>query len=40
MTYLSQKDYDLIGFEESHRDKKKYNAVLENKKTKRFRESF
>jgi hypothetical protein len=35
MTYLSQKDYHLIGFEESHRDKKKYNAVLENKKTKR-----
>lgn len=35
MTYLSKKDYLLKGFQKSHLHHKKYDAILENKKTKR-----
>jgi hypothetical protein len=31
--YYSMADYDLIAFEKSHLPKKKYNAILANKKT-------
>lgn len=35
MVYYPKKEYELIGFEKSHLLAKKYDAVLENKKTKK-----
>ena len=33
MPYYSKKEYKLLGFEKSTRKNKKYNAILQNKKT-------
>lgn len=33
MVYYSKKEYKLLGFEKSTRKNKKYNAILQNKKT-------
>ena len=35
MVYYDSKDYKLIRFEESHLCQKKYDAILQNKSTKR-----
>lgn len=35
MSYYSEKDYYLIGFEKSSNKLKKYSAILEHKKTKK-----
>lgn len=37
MTYFSKKEYRFIKFEKSKTKNKKYDAILENKKTKRLR---
>jgi hypothetical protein len=37
MVYYSKKNYDLIGFLKSQRANKKYTAVIQNKKTQKFK---
>lgn len=37
MSYFSKKDYRFLKFERSKTKNKKYDAILENKKTKRLR---
>ena len=37
MTYYSKKEYKLLGYEKATRKGKKYNAILENKKTKKLK---
>jgi len=35
MTYYNKKDYKLIGYEKSNTKNKMYNAILQNKETKK-----
>ena len=35
MVYYSKKDYKLVKFEKSHTKHKKYDAIIENKETKK-----
>ena len=37
MTYYSKKDYKLLGYRKSKRKNAKYDAILENKKTKKLK---
>jgi hypothetical protein len=37
MTYYSKKDYKLIGYRKSKRKNAKYDAILEQKKTKKLK---
>ena len=37
MTYYSKKDYKLLGYRKSTRKSKKYDGILENKKTKKLK---
>jgi hypothetical protein len=37
MSYFAKSDYDLVGYRKSTRSKKKYDAILKNKITKRLK---